>query len=106
MLIQSDYKEDNMDRHKEKRKYERVNEDFPVEFTVLFMESKDFRRMNSSGKIIDSSPAGIGLMTAFPLEAGHILEWDDQHHKGKLHIAMVKWTRKFEDNYRAGLMFV
>jgi hypothetical protein len=77
-----------------------------LEFTVLLTQSTELKRIVARGRIVDVSPAGIGITTDFPLEAGHVLEWDDQHDKGNLHIALVKWVRQIEDNYRAGLIFI
>lgn len=77
-----------------------------INFTVLFMDSADFMRVNASGRVVDAGKAGLGLVTEFPLEAGHVLEWDDKHVDGKLHIAMVRWSEKSNDHYRAGLMFI
>jgi len=64
------------------------------------------RLIYQAGKHIDKSTAGICLITDFPLEPGRVLEWDDLNNKGNLHIAMVKWARKFDSYYRAGLIFV
>jgi len=90
----------------EKRVHKRVPYTDSMNFTVLFMQTADFRRIDSSGKIVDASQGGIGILTDFPLESGHILEWSDKHQKGKLHIAIVKWTKPFENFHRAGLMFI
>jgi hypothetical protein len=78
----------------------------PISFTVLFMDDSDFKRANTSGEVLDASKAGMGLLTTFPLEAGHVLEWDDKHQEGRLHIAMVRWAQKQNDHYRAGVMFI
>ncbi|TAN40175.1 MAG: hypothetical protein EPN25_08540 [Nitrospirae bacterium] len=77
-----------------------------ISFTVLYMQEADFRREDSSGKVIDKSSAGLGMLTGFPLEPGHILEWDDKHQEGKLHIAMVRWAIQMDDCFRVGLMFI
>ena len=77
-----------------------------MEFTVLLTQSSELQRLAGTGKTIDKSPAGIGLVTDFPLEPGHVLEWDDQHHKGNLHIALVKWAQQVDNSYRAGLVFI
>ena len=88
------------------RKYAREACSISLEFTILFTQSSEFKRVRATGKTIDKSPAGIGLITEFPLEPGHVLEWDDQHNKGNLHIAMVKWARQLDSYYRAGLIFI
>ena len=92
--------------NQEVRKHAREACDISFEFTILFTQSSEFKRVTATGKTIDKSPAGIGLITDFPLEPGHVLEWDDQHNKGNLHIAMVKWSRQSDNYYRAGLIFI
>ncbi|MBA4373139.1 MAG: hypothetical protein C0402_09805 [Thermodesulfovibrio sp.] len=77
-----------------------------INFTVLFMDNSDFMREHSEGEALDASKAGMGLITTFPLEPGHVLEWDDKHQEGRLHIAMVRWAKKLNDHYRAGLIFI
>jgi len=92
--------------NKSRRAHEREPYDSTIQFVVLYMETTDFKRVKSAGKIVDRSETGIGLLTEFPLEAGHVLEWDDMHKEDKLHIAMVKWAEKQDALYRAGLMFI
>ena len=96
----------NKEINKIERKHAREACSISLEFTILFTQSSEFKRVSAKGKTIDKSPAGIGLITDFPLEPGHVLEWDDLHNKGNLHIAMVKWARKCDSYYRAGLVFI
>ncbi|MBI5640342.1 MAG: PilZ domain-containing protein [Nitrospirae bacterium] len=95
-----------MEASSEKRMHERIKYSGSICFTILFMQSSEFKRMRSCGEILDVSRSGLGLKTEFPLDAGYILEWDDEHRKGKLHVAMVKWSQKTDDSYRAGLKFI
>lgn len=95
-----------MNASTEKRRHQREPYNADIEFIVLFMDEDDFKRVNSKGKILDVSQSGIGISTDFPLEPGHVLQWDDQHTKGKLHMALVKWSEQMQNFYRAGLMFV
>ncbi len=88
------------------RKEERIPYRSFLQFTVLSSEASEFQRIQSSGEIIDASASGVGIITGFPLKPGHVLEWDDSHQKGKLHIALVKWSREQGDHFRAGLMFI
>jgi hypothetical protein len=90
----------------EKRIHKRVPYSDSMNFTVLSAQTANFSRIDSEGKIVDASQGGIGILTDFPLEPGHILEWRDRHQRGKLHIAIVKWTRPLDNFFRAGLMFI
>jgi hypothetical protein len=56
--------------------------------------------------VINTSAAGIGILTEFELEPGHVLVWDDNHMPGALHVAMVKWAQKEGELYRGGLMLL
>lgn len=95
-----------MDSYEEKRRHTRVPYRSPIQFIVLSSETAEFQRISADGEIVDASISGIGILTGFPLVPGHVLEWDDKHQKGKLHIALVKWSMPFEDRYRAGMMFI
>ena len=95
-----------MDNYQTERRYTREPYNSVLEFTVLLTQATELKRIVARGETVDKSPAGIGLLTDFPLEAGHVLEWDDQHTKGNLHIALVKWALQIENSYRAGLVFI
>ncbi len=98
--------EKDMQSFKHKRKTERIAYNALLQFIVLSAETTEFQRVRSNGRIIDASEAGVGIITEFPLKPGHVLEWEDKHQKGKLHIALVKWSREQGDHHRAGLMFI
>lgn len=95
-----------MSAYPEKRRFERVPYQTPLFFTILLTHDSQLQKIQASGTIIDATDAGIGLMTAYPLQPGHVLEWDDAHRKGNLHIALVKWSQQQDDLYRAGLLFI
>jgi hypothetical protein len=95
-----------MGNFEEQRKHPRENFTVTIDFTVLLTQSSEYKRVASSGQTIDKSPIGLGIITDFPLEAGHVLQWDDQHRKGNLHMAVVKWVQPVENRYRAGLFFI
>lgn len=95
-----------MSNYQEQRKHIREACNINLEFTVLLTQSTEFKRLKATGKTVDKSPQGLGIVTDFPLEPGHVLQWDDQHNKGNLHMALVKWARQSERDYRAGLIFI
>ena len=95
-----------MEIYESKRNAERLPCQVPLNFTILPTQESDSQKIQSTGSIIDVSKAGIGLVSEFPLEPGHVLEWDDKHQKGKLHIAMVKWSQQLGRYYRSGLLFI
>ena len=95
-----------MEQYLEKRRFTRISCDDPLDFTVLHMEISEFKRIRSKGKMIDVSEGGIGVVTAFPLQPGHVLEWQDKHDKGHLHIGLVKWSVEQNSQFRAGLAII
>lgn len=90
----------------EKRKFERVPYNSAIKFSVLFTESEDLKIIDTKGKIINTSQGGIRIETNYPLQAGYVLQWDDEHQKGKLHIASVRWSQDLGGYYSAGAMFI
>ncbi|MEK6581927.1 MAG: PilZ domain-containing protein [Nitrospirota bacterium] len=95
-----------MQDFEKKRKFERVPYDDTIKFSVLFTEAEDLKKIDVEGKIINTSQAGIGIVTNFPLEPGHVLQWVDKHQKDKLHMASVRWSQELEDYFRAGAMLI
>ncbi len=89
-----------------KRQFERVSHDESLELKVLFTESNELQSVNITVRIINVSPAGIGLMTDYPLEPGQVLKWADKHKAGGLHMAAVRWTQEFEGCYSAGAVLI
>jgi len=95
-----------MDKYEKKREHQRVLYNAPLHFTVLSMRGPVFRRIHSTGMIINASKAGVGISTEFPLQPGQVLHWDDSHRQKRLHIAMVKWSMEEAGLYRGGLTFL
>lgn len=91
---------------KDRRKHKRELYSATIEFIVLEETEVGLDRKHAHGTIVNKSIGGVSLQTSYALQAGHVVEWDDKHEKGKLHIALVKWSRKTEDFYRAGLLFI
>jgi len=77
-----------------------------MDFIILLIEESEFRRIASTGRTVDKNPEGIGIITDFSLEAGHVLRWKDMQHKGILQLALVKWSRQIDSHCRAGLLLI
>jgi hypothetical protein len=90
----------------EKRKHIRKSLNSRIDFIILSYNSSELNRIKSFGTIVDISEGGIGLFTRYPLEPGHVIEWDDETEKGNLHIALVKWSQNTEGDIRVGLAFI
>ena len=90
----------------EKRQSERKSHDEEIGFRVVFTESDELKKMHTEGRIVNISNSGLGLITEYPLEPGHVLEWDDKHKKGKLHLASVRWAREHGAGFVAGVLLI
>jgi hypothetical protein len=77
-----------------------------LDFTILLIKEAEFMRVAARGETVDKSPAGIGIITDFPLEAGHVLRWNDQDNKKILYLALVKWSLQIDNRFRAGLLLI
>ena len=77
-----------------------------LDFTILLTKGAEFMRVAARGETVDKSPAGIGIITDFPLEAGHVLRWNDQNNKKILYLGLVKWSLQINNRYRAGLLLI
>jgi hypothetical protein len=95
-----------MEVQTEKRSFARAPYKDRLDFIVLLTKGANLQKIPSDGSIIDVSESGLGITTEFPLEPGYVLEWDDKHQKGKLHIALVKWVKQQGNLFRAGLLFI
>ncbi|MDH4230909.1 MAG: hypothetical protein OEW04_02640 [Nitrospirota bacterium] len=95
-----------MSGFEKKRKYAREPYDISLDFIILLMQEYEFKRIAAMGKTVDKNPEGIGIITDFPLEAGHVLRWKDNQNKGVLQLAMVKWSRQIDNHCRAGLLLI
>ena len=95
-----------MDNFRDKRKHTREPYTVSLDFTVLLTQESEFKRVAAKGKTVDKSPSGIGIITDFPLEAGHVLKWNDEDNRSILHLAMVRWSQQVDGLYRAGLLLI
>jgi len=95
-----------MNKDKGTHGHEGVPYNVPLFFTVLSMQGHKFQRVHSVGTITDACEGGIEIMIDFPVQPGHVLQWDDRHKPGTLHTAIVKWSLEEEGLYRGGLKFL
>jgi hypothetical protein len=95
-----------MDKDKGMHRPEGIPYNVPLFFTVLSMRGHSFQRVHSIGTITDACKSGIEIIIDFPVQPGHVLQWDDIHKPGTLHTAIVKWSVEEEGLYRGGLKFL
>ncbi len=95
-----------MDKDEKKRGHKGVPYNARLYFTVLSMRGQMFQRVQSNGSIIAVCEDGIEIVIDFPVQPGHVLQWDDRHRPGTLHTGIVKWSLEEEGHYRGGLKFL
>jgi hypothetical protein len=85
----------------DKRKYKRMACEGPLSFSLSVVDFKSLKKINSRGTCLDISDYGIGFLTDYPLEPGHILKI--QLELPSVDAGMVKWSDKVNGNYRVGV---
>lgn len=86
---------------REKRRYERKPHDASLEY---FRAGRSESMLPSAS--IDISEEGIGLVSDCPLEPGQVIIFKSKENPSILKLAIVQWSMKAGDKYRAGLMFI
>ncbi|MBM4140072.1 MAG: hypothetical protein FJ242_01040 [Nitrospira sp.] len=87
---------------KERRRIKRIKYHGLIDFSVSVLEFKELKRLNLNGTGIDINDAGIGIHVDYPLESGHVLRFNGIGQKA----GIVKWSMKFGNTYRIGIIFV
>jgi len=90
------------------RKYERRPFIKPLRYSVVVLDFKELQRINNISVTVDISKEGIGILTDYPLEEGHILTFknDLKINDKPIKTAIVKWTGMVDNRYRVGLRFI
>lgn len=87
----------------EKREYRRQECGEAFQYRVSVLEFKNLRKMQPTGVCVDISETGMGFVTGFAIEAGHIIRiFEGDSFKP----AIVKWVNERDGQYRAGVMYV
>jgi hypothetical protein len=91
------------------RKETRIPYVTPVKYSVSGLTSRESKQIHNGAVTVDISPKGIGIITNYPLEKGHILTFENDIKTINItaKTAIVKWVGKVDsDKYRVGLQFV
>jgi|WetSurSiteA1Bulk_404760.scaffolds.fasta_scaffold67408_2 c-di-GMP-binding flagellar brake protein YcgR len=81
----------------------------PVQYSVVISKFREMEKITDSAVAVDISTGGIGLLTRFLLEAGHIMIFDNQIKMNGItaKIGVVRWVDRSDNSmYRAGLKFI
>jgi|YNPNPStandDraft_1061719.scaffolds.fasta_scaffold111918_2 hypothetical protein len=85
------------------RNFERKEEHKEIEYTVTVLDLKELKKITKKAKLIDSSEGGLGILTDYPLEPGHVLTLGNGFSK---QIGIVRWSDREDSYYRVGIKFV
>lgn len=94
------YIKDSYEYVEEKRRHKRLVYNASFEYSMLGRPLKTFK----PGISVDISESGIGIVSDSNLEPGQVIILKENN-KSEYKVAVVKWSMKIGDKYRAGLMF-
>lgn len=92
------------------REYTRLPFISIIRYSVSVVDSRELKKISEGAVSVDICKGGLGMIANYPLEAGHVLVFEDEiktinHIKARA--AIVRWTGKLEDDkYRVGVEFV
>lgn len=87
----------------ERRNSERRGEQREIEYTVTVLDLKELKKLTKKAELIDTTEAGIGIVTDYPLEPGHVLTLGNGFSEK---IGIVRWSERRDNLYRVGIKFV
>lgn len=91
------------------REHERTPYITPLKYSVSGTNVQQSTNAYSVAVSVDICSGGLGIITDFPLEQGHVLTLIDTVKINNIvskKTAVVRWTGKVYGKYRAGLKFV
>lgn len=86
----------------EKRAVERIPFNEKIDFLLPVSDFREIKKLSLSCSAVDISRTGMGIVVDYPLEPGHVLQFNRFTHP----FGIVRWSRKLNENYRAGIQFV
>jgi len=81
----------------------------PIKYSVIVLNCRELKRICNAAISVDISAGGLGIVTDCPLEAGHVLAFENEVQINDViaKCAVVRWVDKINGSkYRAGLKFV
>ncbi|MFN3478754.1 MAG: PilZ domain-containing protein [Thermodesulfovibrionales bacterium] len=87
----------------ERRVFSRKEEQSEIEYTVTVLDLKELKKLTKKALIVDLSEGGVGIITDYPLEPGHILTFVNGFSNK---IGIVRWSDREDSHYRVGVKFV
>ncbi|NOX21450.1 MAG: PilZ domain-containing protein [Nitrospirae bacterium] len=91
---------------KERRKSTRIPVYYPIRYAVTDLQTSYASVVEVAATIIDLSEQGFGIITEYPLRKGHVITIREGKKEGIPHYGMVKWSKRINNQVRAGLGFL
>ncbi len=77
-----------------------------IRFRVTDLSSGTPLMVERKAEVIDLSDDGLGILTDYPLQKGHIITITDKDHlMGLPDYGVVQWSEEEDDLYRAGIIY-
>jgi hypothetical protein len=81
----------------------------PLRYSANVLDMRELTQIHDIAVSVDIGTGGIGILTDYPLEEGHVLTFNDEITMNNITAksAIVRWSGKVDSNkYRVGLKFV
>jgi len=93
------------------REHNRTSVVMPLRYSTVIVNFRELKKISESAVSVDLSNGGIGFLTGYQLEKGHVVIFEEEiaTNSRKAKVAVVVWIKKAEgeiDKYRVGLKFV
>ncbi len=91
------------------REYERTPYIAPLKYSISVINMRELKKVQNVAVSVDISTVGLGIITDFPLEQGHVLIFENEIKINSItskKAAIVRWTGRTNGKYRVGLKFV
>ena len=93
------------------REYTRTSIVMPIRYSTVVFNFRELRNISDTAVSFDISNGGIGFLTGYQLEKGHVVIFKEEiaTNGRKAKVAVVIWVKKAEGEiykYRVGLKFV
>jgi hypothetical protein len=87
----------------DRRKHPRIGYDMPLSFSVSILDFTNPKPAELTGQCVDKTEDGLGFLTDFPMEAGHVIRINQG--SDSYITASVKWVAAIDGKYRVGILF-
>ena len=80
----------------------------PVRYYLSVLDANELKRIRNDGVSVDISAGGLGMLSDFPFEKGHVLTFEEEiSTNGMAKAAIVRWQVKLmEISTVVGLKFI